>query len=211
MIDGMETNLANASTPLVSLERNALCNRKNTTKQANGVFRAAMPERHRARPSLLPPLGNGGWWGGRYSASGTGWRSGRQHLPPQRHNNTFETPTPFVEFAFLMLVVNHDIYTAIVPHVRHLSPFLRVFCFFNCAAYCLPQNTIYDYPDIWVCLYDSYGCDAIEREEGCANSSMLMEGKTPTAVFYPNTSLPRDDRRHDIFGSSMKTDVSAHP
>ena len=83
--------------------------------------------------------------------------------------------------------------------------------FLFCAAFLLPQNTIYDYPDIWVCMYDSYGCDAIEREEGCANSSTLMEGKTPTAVFYPNTSLPRDERRQDIVGSSMKTDVSAGP
>lgn len=62
-----------------------------------------------------------------------------------------------------------------------------------------------------MCLYDSYGCDDIEREEGCANSSSLMEGRTPTAVFYPNTSEPLDPRRKDIPGASMKTDVSALP
>lgn len=75
------------------------------------------------------------------------------------------------------------------------------------------QNVVYDYPDIWVCLYSTYGCDLEKREEGCANSSSLIEGRAPTVVFYPNTSDQLGDRRQEIVGYSKLTDtvsISVH-
>ena len=67
---------------------------------------------------------------------------------------------------------------------------------------------MYEYPDVWVCLFDTYGCDEQGLEEECANSSSLIEGLAPTAVFYPNDDDPTDYRRQEIAGNSALTDVS---
>lgn len=47
------------------------------------------------------------------------------------------------------------------------------------------QDDIYEYPDLWVCLYDTYGCDAYEYEEQCVSSIFDTEGGSTTAVYRP--------------------------
>lgn len=49
----------------------------------------------------------------------------------------------------------------------------------------LLQNTVYAYPDIWVCLYESYGCDQQELEPECVRSANQTQGGNSSAVFYP--------------------------
>lgn len=49
----------------------------------------------------------------------------------------------------------------------------------------LPQNVVFSYPDVWVCLYDDYGCDEFELEEECVRSTNTTEGGETSAVFYP--------------------------
>ena len=47
------------------------------------------------------------------------------------------------------------------------------------------KNTVYTYPDVWVCLYHTYGCDAMYLEEECMESSSTTEGGNTGAVFFP--------------------------
>lgn len=46
------------------------------------------------------------------------------------------------------------------------------------------KNTVYAYPDVWVCLYDTYGCDEQHLEQECLDSSKMTEWGKPSAVFY---------------------------
>lgn len=48
------------------------------------------------------------------------------------------------------------------------------------------QNTVYKYPDLWVCPYNQYGCDDTSLELGCVNSAWETEGGVPDAIFYPS-------------------------
>ncbi|CAM9308303.1 unnamed protein product, partial [Laminaria digitata] len=48
------------------------------------------------------------------------------------------------------------------------------------------SNHAYKYPDIYVCLYDFYGCDEEELEEGCVRSAQRTEGGISAAVYNPN-------------------------
>lgn len=48
-----------------------------------------------------------------------------------------------------------------------------------------PQNVVFPYPDVWVCLYVNYGCDEWELEEDCMRSSNATQGGATGAVFYP--------------------------
>lgn len=52
-------------------------------------------------------------------------------------------------------------------------------------TYPLFKNIVFPYPDVWVCLYDNYGCDSYEVEEECMRSSNATEGGTTGALFYP--------------------------
>lgn len=54
-----------------------------------------------------------------------------------------------------------------------------------------PQNGVYKYPDIYVCLYDFFGCDKMELEGDCMGSAQSTEGGRSTAVF----NLNRDDEQ----------------
>ena len=45
------------------------------------------------------------------------------------------------------------------------------------------KNTVYTYPDVWVCMYDTYGCDDLEKM--CIDSSSSTEGGNTGAVFHP--------------------------
>ena len=47
------------------------------------------------------------------------------------------------------------------------------------------KNTVYTYPDVLVCLYDKYGCETMEMEEMCIDSSTTTEGGNTGAAFYP--------------------------
>lgn len=46
-----------------------------------------------------------------------------------------------------------------------------------------PQNNVYKYPDIYVCLYNFFGCDDQQLEEDCMRSAQGTEGGISTAVF----------------------------
>eukprot|EP00903_Cladosiphon_okamuranus_P009900 g9402.t1 len=48
------------------------------------------------------------------------------------------------------------------------------------------SNVVFPYPDVWVCLYNNYGCDVQELEEECMRSSNATEGGVTGALFYPN-------------------------
>ncbi|CAN0164916.1 unnamed protein product, partial [Ascophyllum nodosum] len=47
------------------------------------------------------------------------------------------------------------------------------------------SNDIYLYPDLWVCLYDTYGCDDQAHEEQCVNSIFDTEGGSTRARYRP--------------------------
>ncbi|CAM9171868.1 unnamed protein product, partial [Ectocarpus sp. 8 AP-2014] len=53
----------------------------------------------------------------------------------------------------------------------------------------LLTNEVYKYPDLWICPYVNYGCDAWELEEECVASAWMTEGGEPDAVFYPRVKL----------------------
>lgn len=55
-----------------------------------------------------------------------------------------------------------------------------------CSLFRSMKNTVYTYPDVWVCLYDGYGCDTYEKEEKCLNSYTITAGGKASAVFYPD-------------------------
>lgn len=44
---------------------------------------------------------------------------------------------------------------------------------------------MYKYPDIYVCLYSFYGCDTLELEEKCRDSTHSTEGGRSTAIYNP--------------------------
>ncbi|CAM9202476.1 unnamed protein product [Ectocarpus sp. 8 AP-2014] len=50
------------------------------------------------------------------------------------------------------------------------------------------SNTVFEYPDIWVCLYVNYGCDEWELENECMTSAAAnMTGwGNSSAVYYPD-------------------------
>ncbi|CAM9812689.1 unnamed protein product [Ectocarpus sp. 4 AP-2014] len=50
-------------------------------------------------------------------------------------------------------------------------------------------SEVYKYPDLWICLYNNYGCDEWELEEECVDSAWMTEGGVPDAVFYPRVKL----------------------
>eukprot|EP00752_Nemacystus_decipiens_P013005 g11506.t1 len=65
-------------------------------------------------------------------------------------------------------------------------------------------NEVYKYPDLWICLYNKYGCDQWEFEANCVDSAWDTEGGVPYAAFYPrdkledyNPNLKFDERRID--------------
>ena len=47
------------------------------------------------------------------------------------------------------------------------------------------QDEVYMYPDLWVCLYDTYGCDKLEYEEQCVSSIFDTEGGSTSARYRP--------------------------
>ena len=75
------------------------------------------------------------------------------------------------------------------------------------------QNEVYKYPDLWICLYKTYGCDTWELEAECVNSAWETEGGAPYAAFYPKEKLedPWPDATHElrIDASPELTDVDS--
>ncbi|CBN78263.1 hypothetical protein Esi_0005_0128 [Ectocarpus siliculosus] len=62
-------------------------------------------------------------------------------------------------------------------------------------------NVVYKYPDLWICPYVNYGCDAWELEEECVDSAWMTEGGEPDAVFYPREKL---DQLHQVTTEERK-------
>eukprot|EP00904_Undaria_pinnatifida_P000566 jgi/Undpi1/1050/HiC_scaffold_10.g04513.m1 len=63
------------------------------------------------------------------------------------------------------------------------------------------SNNVYKYPDIYVCLYNFYGCDNQELEEDCVRSAQITEGGNSTAVFNQN-----GDDEQDLHVDAFLTD-----
>lgn len=49
------------------------------------------------------------------------------------------------------------------------------------------QNDVYDFPDVYVCFYDNFGCDRQDLEESCRDS-VFETGRRPMATFNPISS-----------------------
>lgn len=58
----------------------------------------------------------------------------------------------------------------------------------------LVQNIVYRFPDVWVCLYDQYGCDTEALEPECVSSAWNTEGGAPDAIFYPSEETGKSDQ-----------------
>eukprot|EP00904_Undaria_pinnatifida_P008172 jgi/Undpi1/4485/HiC_scaffold_17.g07839.m1 len=54
------------------------------------------------------------------------------------------------------------------------------------------SNDVYKYPDIYVCLYDFYGCDDFELEGDCMGSFQSTEGGNSNAIFNLNRDNEQD-------------------
>lgn len=65
------------------------------------------------------------------------------------------------------------------------------------------QDDPYKYPDVFVCLYDYYGCDAPELEKDCMFSADSTEGGLTNAIFNPGK-----DNEQDIVTEAKLTEVS---
>lgn len=67
-----------------------------------------------------------------------------------------------------------------------------------------PQNDVYKYPDIYVCLYNFFGCDEMELEGDCMGSAQSTEGGRSTAVFNMN----KDDEQELEVDAFLTEEVS---
>lgn len=69
----------------------------------------------------------------------------------------------------------------------------------------LMKNTVYAYPDVWVCLYDTFGCDTREQEEECRDSATMTEGGNASAVFYPGGEFEQEVPVVGMFTTDVST------
>ena len=65
----------------------------------------------------------------------------------------------------------------------------------------LRQNDLYKYPDIYVCLYNFYGCDTMGLEPDCMYSYNQTEGGRANATFNPG-----GDEEQDIATNALLTE-----
>ncbi|CAN0175933.1 unnamed protein product, partial [Scytosiphon promiscuus] len=64
------------------------------------------------------------------------------------------------------------------------------------------SNQLYRYPDVYVCLYDYFGCDEMDLEEECVFTAFDTQGARRTrAVFNPD-----GDTEQEIAASGILTD-----
>ena len=64
------------------------------------------------------------------------------------------------------------------------------------------QNDLYKCPDIYVCLYNFYGCDQMELEPDCMYSYNQTEGARTKATFNPG-----GEKEQDIATNGFLTDL----
>lgn len=72
------------------------------------------------------------------------------------------------------------------------------------------QNELYDYPDVYVCLYTFYGCDTLEQEEGCISSVYNTEGGMPSAILNPDKDESMTLSSNVVEGKEFKEVRSIH-
>lgn len=60
----------------------------------------------------------------------------------------------------------------------------------------LLQDELYKFPDVYVCLYNFYGCDAQDQEEDCLYSALEVEGRNSSAEYYKTFF---DNQTLDVF------------
>ncbi|CAN0252419.1 unnamed protein product [Ascophyllum nodosum] len=65
------------------------------------------------------------------------------------------------------------------------------------------SNDLYRYPDIYVCLYNFFGCDQMELEPSCVASHNQTEGARTKATFNPGGDTEQDIAR-DAFLTESK-------
>lgn len=106
-----------------------------------------------------------------------GWRRTILLERPLNHTTTKEVPSrlcasrhPTVRCVYLGLVAHNSACFSLLPLVLHFASM---------------KNTVYAYSDVWVCLYESFGCDTQGQEEEYLESSTMTEGGNPSAVFIP--------------------------
>ena len=80
-----------------------------------------------------------------------------------------------------------------------------------CYSLSFLQNKVYRYPDTWVCLYNTYGCDEMEREERCMNSSTQTDGGNTTAVFFPGGEYEQEISAVEKLTKSVSTPTHLDP
>lgn len=54
------------------------------------------------------------------------------------------------------------------------------------------QNDLYEYPDVYVCLYNFFGCDSLDLEEQCIGTVHSTEGGETKAFFNPLDVNPQE-------------------
>ena len=69
----------------------------------------------------------------------------------------------------------------------------------------LRQNDLYKYPDIYVCLYNFYGCDTMGLEPDCMSSYNQTEGARTKATFHQGR-----EKKLDIATNGLLTDLVRH-
>ena len=84
-------------------------------------------------------------------------------------------PTPFLMSCIILSSFAHTF-----SIIRSYPP---------CSPFRLVKNKVYAYPDMWVCLYDTYGCDTQDLEDECLDSAKTTEGGNASAVFYPGEEI----------------------
>ena len=65
------------------------------------------------------------------------------------------------------------------------------------------KNTVYTYPNVWVCLYNTYGCDKREMEKECLNSYTITAGGSASAVFHPGGEYEQEVPVHGNLTDSV--------
>lgn len=67
------------------------------------------------------------------------------------------------------------------------------------------QDDLYKYPDVYVCLYDFFGCDSLGLEEDCMSSANSTEGGLTTATFNPG----QDNEQRIVTEAKLTDEVCA--
>lgn len=97
-----------------------------------------------------------------------------------------------------MVECDHEFPSIVVLLIRALCDTLLPL-----SLYVGAQKDAYKYPEVYVCLYEFYGCDLQEDEDDCVYSSSTTQGGPTTATFNPG-----EDNELDIPAEATLTNES---